>query len=84
MNLLILSDWNLNEQKKRLVMNELLVKHKERIDEDKYCYNCGSNAVEEYSTTILWCKYKFCSGWCQYDVASDLRKSYRMATRLNN
>jgi hypothetical protein len=61
----------------RVVMNELLVKYKERVNNDKYCFSCSSYSDERYSTYIFWCKYSFCGEWCKYDTESDMRKGYR-------
>jgi len=75
----LFNDFNIEYKlKMHLVMNELLIKNKERIDRNKYCYNCGSNADEKYSRYIFWCEYKFCSGRCHYDVAYDMRKGCRL------
>jgi len=75
----LINDFNVEyKSKMQSVMNELLIKNKERIDKNKYCYNCDNIADEKYSTYIFWCEYKFCSGWCQYDVNIDLRKNSRM------
>ena len=61
----------------RLVMNELVIKSNERIDEDKYCANCSSNySVEQYSTYIFWHKFEFCGEWCKYNGEGEMRKSY--------
>lgn len=89
MNLLLLSNESQNlisdfdieyKQQMQIVMDELLLKNKERM-ENNYCYNCGSNADPQYLKKIFWREYKFCSGWCQYDVEYDMRKSCRRMQR---
>ena len=55
----------------RLVTNELLIKYEDRIENDKYCVNCGNYAKEQYSTYIFWNKYTFCGGWCSYWFSCD-------------
>jgi hypothetical protein len=61
----------------RVVMNELLVKYKQRAENDKYCVGCGNYSDERYSNYIFWCKYSFCGEWCRYDTESDIRKNYK-------
>jgi hypothetical protein len=61
----------------RVVMNELIIKYRDRVDNDKYCVNCGNDAEEEYSTYIYWHKYNFCGGWCQSDKEYHIRKTLR-------
>ncbi len=86
MNLLVLpktsqdfiNDFKVECKKKmQSVMNELLIKNKEQLELNKYCYNCGSTPDEKYSTSIFWCNYQFCSNWCKYDTQYEIRKSYR-------
>ncbi len=65
-----------------LVMNELIIKCKERDDNDKYCSNCGSYYTEQqYSSYIFWHKYEFCGEWCKYDTEYNIRKSYKRSLR---
>jgi hypothetical protein len=61
--------------KMKSVLTELIEKCNERVIEDKLCANCRSCANDEYTTEIYWCKYSFCSGWCQYDYESYMRKN---------
>lgn len=61
----------------RVVMNELILKYKDRIENDKYCVNCGNYAEEEYSKYIFWHKYTFCGGWCSHDTEYHIRKTLR-------
>jgi len=61
----------------RLVMNELLIKYKDRNKKDKYCVNCGSYAEEQYSNYIFWHKFKFCGERCSYDTEYQIRKISR-------
>jgi hypothetical protein len=61
----------------RLVMNELLIKCEERIENDNYCVNCGNDALEQYSNYIFWHKYTFCGEWCSYDTEYHIRKTLR-------
>jgi hypothetical protein len=61
----------------RVVMNELIIKYEERIENDQYCVNCGNDAEEQYSTYIYWHKYNFCGGWCSYDTEYHIRKTLR-------
>ena len=65
---------NSNTPTLRLVLDELLKKHNERTANDSLCVNCRTPSNEDYTTYIYWCKYSFCSGWCQYDYESDMRK----------
>lgn len=72
----LISEFNVEHKPiMRLVMNELLVKYKERIDNDTYCVNCGNLADEQYSTYIFWHKYEFCGERCIYDTERDMRKT---------
>jgi hypothetical protein len=74
----LISEFNVEHRPlMRVVINELLIKYEERIENDKYCVNCGNDAEEQYSNYILWHKYTFCGGWCSYDTEYHLRKSYR-------
>jgi hypothetical protein len=61
----------------RVVMNQLLIKCEQRIENDKYCVNCGNDAEEQYSRYIYWHKYNFCVGWCQSDTEFHIRKTLR-------
>ena len=65
----------MHELSMRLVMNELLINYEERIENDKYCDNCGNYAKEEYSTYIYWHKYNFCGGWCRCDKEYHIRRT---------
>jgi hypothetical protein len=56
----------------RVVMNELLIKYKQRKEDDEYCVNCCGYAEEKYSRYIFWNKYSFCGEWCKYDT-DDIR-----------
>lgn len=62
----------------RLVRNELLVKYKERVDNDKYCLGCGCLSDKQYLTYIYWRKYSFCGKWCMYDTEYSIRRSRRL------
>jgi hypothetical protein len=66
----------------RVVMNDLLVKYKERTDNNQFCIGCGSYSHERYSTYIFWCKYSFCGEWCRYDTEYDMRKSHRKSITI--
>ena len=58
------------------VMNELLIKYEEKIENDKYCdNNCGNYAEEQYSTYIYWHKYNFCGNWCRCDREYHIRET---------
>jgi hypothetical protein len=62
----------------RVVLNELLIKYEERIENDKYCdNNCGNYAEEQYSNYIFWHKYNFCGEWCSHDREYHIRKTLR-------
>jgi hypothetical protein len=61
----------------RVVMNEFVVKYNHRIENDKYCVNCGNDAEEQYSNYIFWRKYNFCGEWCSYDTEYHIRKPLR-------
>jgi hypothetical protein len=71
----LISEFNVEHRPiMRLVMNELIMKYKDRDENDKYCVNCGSYAEEQYSKYIFWHKYKFCGEWCSYDTEYDIRR----------
>jgi hypothetical protein len=55
-------------------MNELLIKHQERTEKDKYCSNCRCYAEEEYSRYIFWHKYNYCGEWCIMDSEHHIRR----------
>lgn len=61
----------------RLVMNELVSKYEERIENINYCVHCNSVAEEQYSRYIFGDKYTFCGEWCSYDTEYQIRKTMR-------
>ena len=65
----------------RVIMNELLEKHNERVREDEFCLICGDPSDERYSRYIFWHKYKFCGEFCHFDTEIDIRRSYRKQMR---
>ena len=73
----LISEFNVEHRPlMRVVMNELLIKYEERIENDKYCdNNCGNDAEEQYSTYIYWHKYNFCGEWCRYDREYHIRRT---------
>ena len=74
----LISEFNVDHRPlMRVVMNELIIKCKDRFENDKYCENCGNDAEEQYSTYIFWHKYKFCGGWCKNDTEYHIRKTLR-------
>jgi len=74
----LISEFNVEHRPlMRVVMNQLLIKCEERIENDKYCVNCNNDAEEQYSTYIYWHKYNFCGGWCQSDTEYHIRKTLR-------
>ena len=74
----LISEFNVEHRPlMQVVMNELLIKCEERIENDKYCVNCGNDAEEQYSKYIFWHKYIFCGGWCSYDTEYHIRKTLR-------
>jgi hypothetical protein len=74
----LISEFNVEHRPlMRVVMNQLLIKCEERIENDQYCDNCGNDAEEQYSTYIYWHKYNFCGGWCSYDTEYHIRKTLR-------
>jgi hypothetical protein len=74
----LISEFNVEHRPlMRVVMNELLIKYEERIENDQYCDNCGNGAEEQYSIYIYWHKYNFCGGWCQSDKEYHIRKTLR-------
>jgi hypothetical protein len=74
----LIGEFNVEHRPKmQVVMNQLLIKYEDRIENDKYCVNCGNDAEEQYSTYIYWHKYNFCGGWCQYDKEYHIRKTLR-------
>ena len=77
------TDLNIDEiQTMQVVMNELIIKYKNRSNNDKYCVNCGGYSEEQYSKYILWHKYVFCSEWCTNDGEDDIRKMFRRFQRF--
>lgn len=70
----IMREFSVERTSKMLLMNELLENHKHREKKYSLCANCRCCADEKYTTYIYWNKYTFCSGWCQYDLESELRK----------
>jgi hypothetical protein len=74
----LIGEFNVEHRPKiQVVMNELLIKCEERIENDKYCVNCNGYAVEQYSNYIFWHKYTFCGEWCSYDTEYHIRKTLR-------
>ena len=74
----LISEFNVEHRPlMRVVMNELLIKCEERIENDQYCVNCNGYAEEQYSKYIFWHKYTFCGGWCSYDTEYHIRKTLR-------
>jgi hypothetical protein len=74
----LLSEFNVEHRPlMRAVINELLIKYEDRIENDKYCVNCNGYAEEQYSTYIYWHKYNFCGEWCRYDRDYHIRKTLR-------
>ena len=75
----LIGEFNVEHRPKmRIIMNELLEKHEERILTDSLCTNCEDNADENYSIYIFWNKYTFCGGRCQHEGERYMRKSYRI------
>lgn len=74
----LISEFNVEHRPlMRVVMNELLIKYNDRVENDKYCVNCGNDAEEQYSNYIFWHKYTFCGGWCSDDTEYHIRKILR-------
>lgn len=74
----LIGEFNVEHRPKmRVVMDELVIKYEERIENDKYCVNCGNDAEEQYSNYIFWHKYTFCGGWCSDDTEYHIRKTLR-------
>ena len=62
----------------RLVTNELLEKHNERIITECFCRNCGDiNTNTTYTRYIYWCKYIFCGSFCQYSGERGIRRYHQ-------
>jgi hypothetical protein len=62
----------------RMAMHsELLHSHHTREVEQSTCRNCGDGSNPECATSIFWKNYSFCSGRCQWEMESDIRKSWR-------
>ena len=76
----LISEFNVEHRPlMRIVMNELIIKYEERIENNKYCdNNCGNYAEEQYSKYIYWNKYNFCRRWCschrEYHIRTILRR----------
>ena len=60
---------------------ELLQKCCEKQTAATKCYQCGSPSDPEFTTSIFWQEYSFCSGWCQHDVEIGIRKSWKQSIR---
>jgi hypothetical protein len=74
----LISEFNVEHRPlMRVVMNELIIKYRDRVDNDKYCVNCGNNVIEQYTAYIFWHKYNFCGDWCRYDTEYHIRKTLR-------
>ena len=74
----LIGEFNVEHRPKmRVVMNELVIKYEDRIENDKYCVNCNGYVEEQYSTYIYWHKYNFCGEWCSYDREYHIRKTLR-------
>jgi len=74
----LISEFNVEHRPMmRVVMNELIIKYEHRIENDKYCVNCGNGAEEQYSNYIFWHKYTFCGEWCSCDTEYHIRKTLR-------
>jgi len=56
--------------------SELLHAHHTREVEQSTCRNCGDTSNPECATSIFWKNYSFCSGRCQWEMESDIRKSW--------
>jgi hypothetical protein len=62
----------------RMAMHsELLHAHHTREVEQSTCRNCGDTSNPDCATSIFWKNYSFCSGRCQWELESDIRKSWR-------
>jgi hypothetical protein len=62
----------------RMAMHsELLHAHHTREIEQKTCKNCGDTSNPDCASSIFWKNYSFCSSRCQWELESDIRKSWR-------
>jgi len=62
----------------RMAMHsELLHAHHTREVEQSTCRNCGDASNPDCASSIFWKNYSFCSGRCQWEMESDIRKSWR-------
>lgn len=78
----LISEFNVEHRPQmRVIMNELLEKHNERVIEDEFCISCGDPSDERYDIYIFWHKYKFCGEFCRFDTEIDIRRSYRKQLR---
>ena len=55
---------------------------------DTYCdgYDCGNQYNDDFEYKQYEClcsTYKFCCGYCQWEVTYDIRKSYRRSVRAS-
>jgi hypothetical protein len=74
----LISEFNVHHRSNmKVVMNELLINHQEKIEFYKKCCNCDEHSDEEYSIYIMWRKFHFCGVWCQYDTEKEIRKRYK-------
>jgi hypothetical protein len=80
----LIGEFNVEHRfKTRVVLNQLLEKHNNRIIIDSVCINCGDCTDENYTMYIYWCKYTYCGEWCQNDGAT-MFKNYRKSLRKLN
>lgn len=74
----LINEFNIEHRPQmKLIMNQLLFRHKKRMCIDELCINCGNYKDEQYTTYIICRKYTFCGEWCKYNVETDIRKSYK-------
>ena len=59
-------------------LKEYLFAKKDQMNKDmQLCSVCFGKSDEQYTRTIFWKRYAFCSGWCQYDFEKSIRKNTR-------
>uniref|UniRef100_A0A6C0JZA7 RRM domain-containing protein n=1 Tax=viral metagenome TaxID=1070528 RepID=A0A6C0JZA7_9ZZZZ len=59
--------------------SQLLHAHHIREIEKKTCGNCGDASKPDCARFIFWKNYSFCSDRCQWELESDIRKSWRQS-----
>lgn len=79
---ILINEYNVDHRPKmKMVLEELLERFVEYIEyndnDENICFNCGAEALPEYTVTIFCKELKFCgSWWCRDDTEYYARKNY--------